>query len=581
MKRIRAKKSCRVAVTFFFSLMFMLPQTAVAQSLRNFKKAMEMGRGTGKPYQFRKELGVNTAKAYKVAKDNNFIIVAHGDEIVKFVPQNEYDAYMAERDFTQRGLFYDILGEWHPDYYVRRRSPYWCNDMEDCEYFYYDWYNKQLRGGDFKSMGTAWLYDGDKFIKLDSLRWTGGVKNGMLEGNGDGFIVRVENGKKVYRSFSGGFKGGSPNGDFRMHQTIYSKPDENAVYPFNYPFKKKTAACKVGDFSDGMASMEVTIDGNKKIGFIDQQFNISIPLIFKAVKKNFQNGKATVSYFREGRIADLVIDKTFSNFVMLDGPEKLPDYFFKIKELKSMKSIVLPSSLKKIGYHLFMPGSKLEKVKMGENITEIATEAFEYCSSLTSIEIPSSVTTIGKSVFDGCRSLTSASVPESIVDKVVGKAIFSNCEKLEAVSIRKANGTTAKDNKWYWFETIDPAIKQQQEYAARRNQQNKSVSSRSVSPSDVMAMISNKNEGWSGGRALDSDDNFTDHKRVTFYSDAKISSVSIWWRHQESSVLRDAYYFKDNSSMRWYKTFTQAVYAAYMYKAYGEIITDGSIEYFY
>ena len=65
----------------------------------------------------------------------------------------------------------------------------------------------------------------------------------------------------------------------------------------------------------------------------------------------------------------------------------------------------------------------MTSVEIGDGVTSIGDEAFEYCDSLTSVEIPDSVTSIGYSAFRGCTSLTSITVDQN---NTVYKSIDGN-----------------------------------------------------------------------------------------------------------------------------------------------------------
>ena len=60
---------------------------------------------------------------------------------------------------------------------------------------------------------------------------------------------------------------------------------------------------------------------------------------------------------------------------------------------KSITSVVIPDSVKKIG-----------------------VKAFRGCKSLSSVVIPSSVTEIGKGAFYGCKSLASVVIERTLAD---------------------------------------------------------------------------------------------------------------------------------------------------------------------
>ncbi len=85
------------------------------------------------------------------------------------------------------------------------------------------------------------------------------------------------------------------------------------------------------------------------------------------------------------------------------------EYFASANSQKSLKSIMLPPSLKTIG-----------------------DEAFYDCT-ITSIDIPAGVTTIGEMAFNNCGALTSVSLPDGLQD--IGRNAFGRCNKLEKITI--------------------------------------------------------------------------------------------------------------------------------------------------
>jgi hypothetical protein len=61
---------------------------------------------------------------------------------------------------------------------------------------------------------------------------------------------------------------------------------------------------------------------------------------------------------------------------------------------KSLKSVTLPGTIKKIGDAAFLSCRYLENVVISEGTEEISATSFKNCMSLKRIEIPDSVTTI-------------------------------------------------------------------------------------------------------------------------------------------------------------------------------------------
>ena len=74
-------------------------------------------------------------------------------------------------------------------------------------------------------------------------------------------------------------------------------------------------------------------------------------------------------------------------------------------------------------------------------IPEIVTDidgAFEGCANLTSILIPSSITRIGDNTFSGCSSLTSVVIPNTVT--IIGFYAFQNCSSLSSIIIGSSVG---------------------------------------------------------------------------------------------------------------------------------------------
>lgn len=63
--------------------------------------------------------------------------------------------------------------------------------------------------------------------------------------------------------------------------------------------------------------------------------------------------------------------------------------------------IILPKSLKKIGYAAFMGDVYLQKITIPQGCTEIDASAFANCKALAAIELPQTVTFIGKDALAG------------------------------------------------------------------------------------------------------------------------------------------------------------------------------------
>ncbi|MBE6520342.1 MAG: hypothetical protein E7Z68_04430 [Thermoplasmata archaeon] len=93
-----------------------------------------------------------------------------------------------------------------------------------------------------------------------------------------------------------------------------------------------------------------------------------------------------------------------------EGLTELPDEF--IMNCSKLSSVVLPSTLERIGDYAFTKNSKLYSVDLKE-VEEIGAFAFSQ-SGLASIVIPGSVTKIGSSAFSNCSSLANVTLEEGV-----------------------------------------------------------------------------------------------------------------------------------------------------------------------
>ncbi len=111
--------------------------------------------------------------------------------------------------------------------------------------------------------------------------------------------------------------------------------------------------------------------------------------------------------------------------------------------LSSIKEIEIPKGYTKILSKAFY-GSDLEKITLHEGLVEIHSGAFENCLNLKSIDLPESLTELGvharysngrtdyDSVFRG-SGIQSITIPNSVT--AIGKGSFENCSKLKTAKL--------------------------------------------------------------------------------------------------------------------------------------------------
>lgn len=78
-----------------------------------------------------------------------------------------------------------------------------------------------------------------------------------------------------------------------------------------------------------------------------------------------------------------------------------------------------------IGNHAFYGCSEIKSVKIPSSVKKIGRGAFYGCSGLTSIKIPMSVREIGDEAFKDCIGLTSVEIPTSVEENEYGRIVRS------------------------------------------------------------------------------------------------------------------------------------------------------------
>lgn len=99
----------------------------------------------------------------------------------------------------------------------------------------------------------------------------------------------------------------------------------------------------------------------------------------------------------------------------------------------SVEKIVLPSTLKTIGYMAFGDCSKVTEISLPDGLEEIGTAVFENMRIVT-LRIPQSVKMIGDRAFSGNKYLASVTIEGPAK---LGKNVFWDCSKLKDVKLNE------------------------------------------------------------------------------------------------------------------------------------------------
>ena len=99
----------------------------------------------------------------------------------------------------------------------------------------------------------------------------------------------------------------------------------------------------------------------------------------------------------------------------------------------NLTTVTLGNGITSIGEQAFMWCENLTSINIPATLTSLAKNAFAYCESLTSIELPSTLTSIAEQAFIGCASLPSVSIPEGITR--IESTTFKYCSSMVYVEI--------------------------------------------------------------------------------------------------------------------------------------------------
>lgn len=98
-----------------------------------------------------------------------------------------------------------------------------------------------------------------------------------------------------------------------------------------------------------------------------------------------------------------------------------------------LQSITIPNGVITIASSAFNRCSKLKSIKIPEGVTRIDQYIFYNCYSLASVEIPESVESIGDYAFFGCSNLESVIMPQSVDS--IGNNAFASCNNLATITL--------------------------------------------------------------------------------------------------------------------------------------------------
>lgn len=93
----------------------------------------------------------------------------------------------------------------------------------------------------------------------------------------------------------------------------------------------------------------------------------------------------------------------------------------------------LPAGITAIAHGAFSGAVNLEKVTLGENVTDLGVMAFRDCPKLKEVELPASINHIPSGTFMGCEALEKVNLPRNY--SYIGTGAFQDCRTLEEIEL--------------------------------------------------------------------------------------------------------------------------------------------------
>ena len=101
--------------------------------------------------------------------------------------------------------------------------------------------------------------------------------------------------------------------------------------------------------------------------------------------------------------------------------------------VKGVRNVVIPNSVKTMGSHAFCGCENLESVQLSENLKRIEWASFGSCYNLKSIIIPDGVEFLGETAFGYCKNLTEVKLPGNL--EKIDWCVFQGCTSLTSIEI--------------------------------------------------------------------------------------------------------------------------------------------------
>lgn len=178
--------------------------------------------------------------------------------------------------------------------------------------------------------------------------------------------------------------------------------------------------------------------GNQAFNNADKMTSISLPNTITSIGKDaFDNCDKLYDITLPSSVKTIEASAfaycyNLKNVSLNEGLETIENQAF-YNCCNALTSIILPSTLKSIGYQAFQSCSQLKTIRIPNSVTSIGYGLFSGCSTLTNVTLPATLADIPRATFYDCKSLRSINIPSTV--KSIGETAFYNCDALTSVTI--------------------------------------------------------------------------------------------------------------------------------------------------
>ena len=148
-----------------------------------------------------------------------------------------------------------------------------------------------------------------------------------------------------------------------------------------------------------------------------------------------------VLYSKDGKRLIRFANNKCQQYNIINGTVEIGENAF---YCSNVEFVNIPTSVTVIGKFAFYSSKKLKEILIPNSVREIGYEAFQYCSDLTSLTLSSQITKIEEGTFLGCYSLKSVFFPENI--KEISPTAFNYCYLLQRFEVDNSNPYLCSDD---------------------------------------------------------------------------------------------------------------------------------------